>query len=325
MGEQPGNSGPEGPNGSGDAHGEGPATEDFGFVAGPHAFDSSLSLEFSGVEHDPEVGKRAFDASIPALNAALLDYAHALAQRQGRISDALRTPGLAPELFASSGGVHAALDELLVAHQVYTGEGLPEVPPQRSGSDELTAPDHWAELVAANEADEATGDADDTHWPRPTELGATVVLDQVIHQTPAEFLRLDTAQVFGNGVLLMIDCVIVRGVREDGLIWFRRSNEQHGNVEISLELRDAETGAPQPCAPHRADGNVGPHCYTLNHQFWIHPAPEAEELAGTLTVHDAIGPDGTAEPLEVQFRLDTSVLREAAQRIRTFGHREPGT
>jgi len=319
MAEQPGTPDPEDPNR------EEPEVEDFGFLAAGHAYDSSLSLELGEVEHDPEVGKRAFDASIPALNAALLAYAHALEQRQGRISDALRTPEVAPELFAASGGVHAALDELLVAHQVYTGEGLPEVPPNRSLPDEPTAPDHWAELVAANEADEATGDADDTHWPRPTELGATVVLDQVIHDTPAQFLRLDTAQVFGNGVLLMVDCVVVRGVREDGLIWFRRSNEQHGNVEISLELRDAATGAPQPCASHRADGNVGPHCYTLNHQFWIHPAPEAEELAGTLTVHDAIGPDGTAEPLEVRFRLDTAVLREAVQRIRTFGHREPGT
>ncbi|OIH83809.1 hypothetical protein BLJ79_13985 [Arthrobacter sp. UCD-GKA] len=322
MTEHPGTPDPEDSNDSGEAHREEPEVEDFGFLTAGHAYDSSLSLEFGEVERDPEVGKRAFDVSIPALKAALLAYAHALEERGGRISDALRTPELAPELFAASGGVHAALDELLVAHQVYTGERLPEVPPDRSGSDELTAPDHWAELVAANES---TEDADDTHWPRPTELGATVVLDQVIHDTPAQFLRLDTAQVFGNGVLLMVDCVVVRGVREDGLIWFRRSNEQHGNVEISLELRDAETGAPQSCAPHRADGNVGPHCYTLNHQFWIHPAPEAEELAGTLAVHDAIGPDGTAAPLEVQFRLDTSVLREAAQRIRTFGHREPGT
>ncbi|GAA1878467.1 hypothetical protein GCM10009715_26440 [Paeniglutamicibacter psychrophenolicus] len=322
MSEQPGNPDPEDPNGSGDAHGEEPEGEDFGFLVGSDGYESSLSLDLGGVEHDPEVGKRAFDASIPALNAALLDYAHALEARQGRISDALLRPELAPELFTASGGVHAALDELLVAHQVYTGEGLPEVPPQRSLPDEPTAPEDWAELVAAIEA---TEDADDTHWPRPTELGATVILDHVIHQTPTEFLRLDTAQVFGNGVLLMIDCVVVRGVREDGLIWFRRSNEQHGNVEITLELRDADTGAPQPCAPHRADGNVGPHSYTLNHQFWIHPAPEAEELAGTVTVHDAIGPDGTAEPLEVQFRLATSALREAAQRIRTFGNREPGT
>ncbi|MDQ0093412.1 hypothetical protein [Paeniglutamicibacter psychrophenolicus] len=322
MSEQPGTPDPEDPNEPGDAHGEEPEGEDFGFLVGSHGYDSSLSLDLGGVEHDPEVGKRAFDASIPALNAALLDYAHALEDRQGRISDALRRPELAPELFAASGGVHAALDELLVAHQVYTGEGLPEVQPERSLPDGLTAPEDWAELIAANES---TEDADDTHWPRPTELGATVVLDQVIHHTPAEFLRLDTAQVFGNGVLLMIDCVIVRGVREDGLIWFRRSNEQHGNVEISLGLRDAATGAPQPCAPHRADGNVGPHCYTVNHQFWIHPAPQAAELAGTLTVHDAIGHDGTAEPLEVRFRLETSALREAAQRIRTFGPREPGT
>lgn len=318
MSEQPGTPDPEDPNG------DEPEGEDFGFVAGSHVFDSSLSLELGGVEHDPEVGKGAFDASIPALNVALQHYAHALEARQGRITEALRTPGLAPELFAASGAVHAALDELLVAHQVYTGEGLPE-PPQESAPDGLAVPEHWAELVAANEANESTEAADDTHWPRPTELGATVVLDQVIHHTPAEFLRLDTVQVFGNGVLLMIDCVVVRGVREDGLIWFRRSNEQHGNVEITLELHDAATGAPQPCAPHRADGNVGPACYTLNHQFWIHPAPEAGELAGTVTVHDAIGPDGTAEPLEVQFRLDTSVLREAAQRIRTFGHRQPGT
>ena len=316
MSEQPGTPDPEDPNR------EEPKGEDFGFVASSHAYDSSLSLELGGVEHDPEVGKLAFDASIPALNAALLDYAHALEQRQGRISDVLRTPELAPELFAASAGVQAALAELLVAHQVYTGEGLPEVPPDRSLPDEAAATDQWAELLAANES---TEDADDTHWPRPTELGATVALDRVIHQTPAEFVRLDTAQVFGNGVLLMIDCVIVRGVREDGLIWFRRSNEQHGNVEVSLELRDAATGFPQTCAPLRAEGNVGPHCYTLNHQFWIHPAPEGDELAGILTVHDAIGPDGTAEPMEVQFRLDTSALREAAPRIRTFGHREPGT
>ncbi|WP_146755217.1 hypothetical protein [Arthrobacter sp. AQ5-05] len=278
MSEQPGNPDPEDPNGSGDAYGEKPDTEDFGSVAGSHIYDGSLSLEFGGVEHDPEVGKRAFDVSMPALNAALLHYAHALEDRQGRVSDALRRP------------------ELLAAHQEYTGEGLPEVPPERSVPDEATSPEVRAELVAANVA---TEDAEDTHWPRPTELGATVLLDQVIHHAPAEFLRLDTAQVFGNGVLLMIDCVIVRGVHEDGLIWFRRSNEQHGNL--------------------------GSTCYTLNHQFWIHPAPEAEELAGTVTVHDAIGSDGTAEPLEVQFRLDTSVLLEAAQRIRSFGHREPGT
>lgn len=322
MTEQPGKPDPEDPNGPGDAHGEEPETEDFGFLAGGHSYDSSVSFEFGAVEHDPEVGKRAFDASIPALNAALLDYAHALEERQGRISDALRRPELAPELFAASRGVLETLAELLAAHQVYTGEGLPEVPAERSLPDEATAPEEWAALLAANES---TEDADDTHWPRPTELGATVVLDRVIHQTPAEFVRLDTAQVFGNGVLLMVDYVNMRGAREDGLIWFRRSNEQHGNVEISLQLGNAATGAPQHCAPHRADGNVGPHCYTLNHQFWIHPAPEAEELTGTLTVHDAIAADGSAEPLEVQFRLDTSVLREAVSRIRAFGPREPGT
>ncbi len=313
MSEQPPTNDP------GDVHGEEPEGEDFGFVAG------SQSFELGGVEHDPAVGKRAFEASIPALNAALLDYAHALEERQGLISDALRRPQTAPELFAASGGVHTALAELLVAHEVYTGEGLPEPPPVRTLPDETTADGQWAELFAANDSNASTENADDTHWPRRTELGATVVLDRVIHQTPAEFLRLDTAQVFGNGVLLMVDYVNVRGPREDGLIWFRRSNEQHGNVEIALQLSDAATGSPQPCAPHRADGNVGPHCYTLNHQFWIHPPPDAAELHGILTVHDAIGPDGSAEPLEVRFRLETSVLREAATRIRTFGHRAPGT
>lgn len=322
MTEQPGKPDPEDPTGPGDAQGEEPEAEDFGFLAGGHVYDSSLSFELGGVEHDPEVGKRAFDASIPALNAALLDYAHALEERQGRISDALRRPELAPELFAASGGVHAALAEVLVAHEVYTGEGLPEVLPDRSIPDEAATPEEWAVLLAANES---TEDADDTHGPRPTELGATVVLDRVIHQTPAEFVRLDTAQVFGNGVLLMVDYVNVRGAREDGLTWFRRSNEQHGNIEISLQLGNAATGAPQHCAPHRADGNVGPHCYTLNHQFWIHPAPDAEELTGTLTVHDASAADGSAEPLAVQFRLETSVLSEAVSRIRTFGPRESGT
>lgn len=77
MSEQPGTPDPDDPNG------DEPEGEDFGFVAGSHVFDSSLSLELGGVEQDPEVGKRAFDAAIPALNVALQHYAHALEERGG--------------------------------------------------------------------------------------------------------------------------------------------------------------------------------------------------------------------------------------------------
>ncbi|MDO2936128.1 hypothetical protein Q2T94_17660 [Paeniglutamicibacter sulfureus] len=53
MTEQPGKPDPEDPNGPGDAHGEEPEPKDFGFLAGGHSEDSSLSFEFGGVEHDP--------------------------------------------------------------------------------------------------------------------------------------------------------------------------------------------------------------------------------------------------------------------------------
>lgn len=176
---------------------------------------------------------------------------------------------------------------------------------------------------AKAEEDRAADDAQERPWPRPHELGATVFLDRILHHDAEEILRLDTAKVFGNGVILVVDYVNLRGKGEDGLAWFHRSDGPHGSVELDLALRDPATGAAHACTWHGGEGSVGPGCYTLHQHFWIDWALEAGVLRGSLTVNHAVAADGTSEPLVVDVHLDTTVLREAATRIRTVATQWP--
>ncbi|WP_411730978.1 hypothetical protein [Paeniglutamicibacter sp.] len=332
MNEQPGKDNPDGEDASGNPGKDGGEAEDFGTVSFFRAsggtrnglpYLSSLSFDFDQGTPDPETGKRAFGTAITELNSALLDYERVLDARAGDFGQAFApTPGDA-ELLAASDHVHDSLESLGLSHLAYTGHSFLEGPLFReamTGPDDQGTPEEWA---AQPEAEEPTEETDDTHWPRPHELGVTVVLDSVLHRSAEAVVRLDMAKVYGNGVMLVIDYVNLRAKDEDGLLWFRRSNEAHGNVEVALDLLDPSTGTAFACELHWAEGNVGPQCYTLNQHFWIHRALDAHALAGTLTVKDAIAADGTTEPLLIELEIDTEVLREAATRIRTLGTEGP--
>lgn len=225
------------------------------------------------------------------------------------------------ELLSASDQVHESLESLGLSHQAYTGHTFLQGPLYRepfAGPDEL-----WAQLLEADEVAEATEEDEGSHVPSPRELGSTLVFDRVLHQSATEVLRLDMAKVFTNGVLLVIDYVNLRETDEDGPSWFRRGNEQHGNVELALELHDPSNGAAYVGELHWADANIGPRCYTLNNHFWVHRATDAQGLLGSLTVTDAIAVDGSMDPLAIEVRIDTVELRKAGKRVRSFGIRGP--
>ncbi|GAA5225916.1 hypothetical protein [Paeniglutamicibacter antarcticus] len=301
-------------------------TVSFGRVSGGTAnglpYLSSLSYHFDDGAPDPVAGKQAFGTDIAALNGALVDYDRVLASRADDFTSAFATVPGEDELSGASDRVHEALESLGLSHQAYTGHAFLQGPLYREpyvSSEELRA-----QLL---ESSEFTEDVDlDEHCdlPSPHELGSTVVFDRVLHQSATEVLRLDMAKVFSRGVMLVIDYANLRGADEDALLWFRRSNEQHGNVGISLQLHDPAGGKPYSSELQWAEANNGPRCYVLNAHFWVPGASEAESLLGRLTVTDAITADGSMEPLVTDIRIDTAQLREAETRVRSIGHWEPG-
>ncbi|MBV1778734.1 hypothetical protein KRR55_06360 [Paeniglutamicibacter sp. ABSL32-1] len=313
MNEQPGNDNP-----AGDDEADLGTVSFFRVSGGTQnglPYLSSLTFDFDDGTPDPEEGESALAAAITGLNDALLDYRLKLASRAADFGQAFAPATGDAELLAASDRVHDALESLGMAHRAYTGHPFRESPLHR------LEPVDPEQLAAMLEAEELARDREQeaAFGPRLDELGATVVLDKMLHHGDREVLHLATATVHSTGVLLVFDYLNLRGSQEDAATWHRRSHEHLGNVELGVELVDAATGTSYPAGMHGGEGNIERNCYRLVHRFWIDRALDAEALTGTVTVQDALAADGTMEPLAVALEIDCALLREATTRIRTPG------
>lgn len=277
---------------------------------------SSLSFEFQGAEIDPNLARESFDAASHSLKDSLERYRGELQKHQADFAKAFLEGSYDESLLSASDELQESLESLGLAHQGWTGHPFISHAMYRREQHEPQSDEALAAMLEADEA--ASTDDYQSYGPRLNELGVTVVLDEIVHDDDERMLRLNSATVHSNGVLLSVDGIFLRGPGEAALAWHRRSNDQLGQLDLALELRDPSTGTGYSGEMNGGEGNYESYGYRLSHRFWIHRALEANELRGIFTLVNAVTASGDNKILDIDFTLDTTQLREATTGIRNF-------
>ncbi|MFF5790538.1 hypothetical protein ACFY5D_00650 [Paeniglutamicibacter sp. NPDC012692] len=268
-----------------------------------------LGLVFENGQPDRVVGKRAFGAGIAALNEALAGYSRVLEEHEEKLAELLVDSDTDPVVLDASDRVHEALFRLKAGHQAYTGHPFLGDPLLRA-SRQYPDPDEFPE----DDFDYRTREyeEDDSHGPIGRELGVVVPLNLLLQSGSGTMVQVAAARVYGNGVMLGIECAQLRGQHEDLAAWRLRSGTL---AECELEADDPVTGSFYVCSLIRMDPldfNQVNRCVV---ELWMPGILGARRLHCVLTVGNFPNIHGDAEPLGLEFELDPEALRQAAAGI----------
>lgn len=267
-------------------------------------------LEFQDGQPAPRIGKRAFGQGITALTQALNDYAKVLEAHEGVLAELLETSDTDPLVLGASDRVHEELFRLQVGHQAYTGRPFLHDPLVRGAHG---YPQPQGPVDDHDEVDdEAHADGNDDDGPSARELGSSVPLNLLLQSGNGTMARLDVATVYGNGVMLGVDCVQLRGQHEDAGFWRLRSR---GTVGVELEAHDPGAGTAYSMEPQELRRDGFSKAVRHRGEMWMPGVLEAQQLSCTLHVGYMPNIHGDETPLELDFDLDTGILRTAAKGI----------
>ncbi len=125
-------------------------------------------------------------------------------------------------------------------------------------------------------------------------------------------VQVAAARVYGNGVMLVVECAQVRGPHEDLAAWRLRGQAM---AECELEADDPVTGAFYICRVSGMDGRDFNRVNRCAVELWMPGVLGRTGLRCVLKVENFPNIHGDAEPLSLAFDLDPEVLREAAARM----------
>ncbi|GAA1497570.1 hypothetical protein [Paeniglutamicibacter kerguelensis] len=268
-----------------------------------------LGLTFENGQPEMEIGKRAFANGITVLNDALAGYSRVLAEREGKLAELLMDTDTDPLVLDASDRVHEALFRLKAGHQAYTGHPFLGDPLMRT-SQQHPDPDQFPEDDFDYRAQEY--DEDDSHGPIGRELGVVVPLNLLLQSGSGTLVQVAAARVYGNGVMLAVECAQVRGQHEDLAAWRLRGRTV---AECELEADDPVTGSFYLCSVQGMEPRDFNRVNRCGVELWMPGVLGARRLRCVLKVENFPDIHGDAEPLGMEFELDPEVLRQAAARI----------
>lgn len=198
---------------------------------------NDLALSFENNYPDLVTGKRVFGKTITGLHEALMAYARILDGREHALQEFVDITDLDPDLLGASDHVHEALFSLRAAHHAYTGHPFLGDPLMRERN---------PSEGPRNGLDGAAGSEEPTENPAEgpvaQELGFSMPLNKLLQSGSGRMVQLTTARVYSDGVMLSVECALIRGGQESAEAWERRCNPPSGFLELGVVATDRITG-----------------------------------------------------------------------------------
>lgn len=170
---------------------------------------SSLAFEIDGAEIDPNLARESFYAASDGVKDSLDRYRGELQNHQVDFAQAFLEGSYDESLLSASDELQESLEALGLAHLGWTVHPFISPAMYRRESHEAQSDEALAAMLEAEEA--ADADEYQAYGPRLNELGVTVALDKTVHDDGERILRLNSATVHSNGLLLSVDgifCVV---------------------------------------------------------------------------------------------------------------------
>lgn len=278
---------------------------------------NDLELTFGEGQPDLVTGKRVFGKTIIGLGTALTEYSRVIDGREDALASYIDAENIDPEVLGASDRVHEALFSLRAAHQGYTGHPFLGDPLMRERRASFDAGRDAGEDVGNESGDEVpTGEPgeDPREGPANPELGVCLPLDKLLQSGTGTMVQLSTAKVYGDGVVLGVECALIRGEHEGPDAWERRSNSPRGFIEFSVQAVDPHSGTTYPGSMQHAGRRDFRRVQRLEAELWIPGIIQAHQLDCTLLVRQLFDINGEGRELRLDFDLDPVALREAAER-----------